>query len=54
MRMAKFTYKKDEWDPISASDYAIRYGEGEQYAKVKGGKEFKTDFKIKKALTRCA
>ena len=44
--MAEFTYKKDDCEPISASDCAIRYGGGEQYAKVKGGKEFKTDFRI--------
>ena len=44
--MAEFTYKKDDCEPISASDYAIRYGAGEQYAKVKGGKEFNTDFRI--------
>ena len=46
-RMANFTYKKEKCEPISASDYAIRYdGHGNSFAKDKGSKEFRTDFKV--------
>jgi hypothetical protein len=42
-------YKKDNCDPISASDYAIRYdNEGNVFAKTKGGQEFRTEFKENK------
>ncbi len=51
--MSNFTYKIDNVTPPEAADYAIRYSnEGgdnklrrgkEEYAKTKGGEEFKTD-----------
>jgi len=43
-----FIYKIDYGEPKSNNDYAIRYcvETEEEYAKIKGQKEFKTDFKI--------
>jgi len=47
--MANFTYKKEKCEPLSASDYAIRYDtQGTVFAKTKGGKEFRTAFKDNK------
>jgi hypothetical protein len=45
--MNKFTYKIESCEPSSSADYAVRYNPSslEAYAKMRGGSEFKTDFK---------
>ncbi len=43
--MSKVQYKIEKLE-AGSPEYAIRYSEShrEEYAKIKGGKEFKTDF----------